>query len=245
MTRRTLPSPSSRGRAQLVVTLENETWPSRWELNPGIEFWGCDIALTYDGIKNQPHVPIARGGFTVVAPNRTEDMIADVDYISYDHGVIAGAILGAEEVLADVNIYQGADSTFLIADDVAVDPFWRGQGIGPALVLHVAYSLRVYAVLLQPVALRTRTGADGACATDYEAPRPGPAAQKKVEQAWRRVGFRKLGDGVVWLDTLHATNEEERNIGVEVAATLAGVEARANDARSKAWWRRRTKRLVG
>jgi GNAT superfamily N-acetyltransferase len=236
-------SASSRGIAQFVVRLENETWPSRWELNPGIEFWSCDISLTYDGTRNQPQAPVARGGFTVVAPNRTEDLIGDLDYISYDHGVVAGAILGAEEVLANCSIYQGADSTFLIADDVAVDTFWRGQGIGPALVLHAAYSLRVNAVFLQPAALRTRIGPDGACTTDYDAPRAGPAAQKKVEQAWRRVGFRKLGEGVVWLDTMQATGYD-RNIGVEAAATLTKAEAGANDARSGAWWRRRIKRLT-
>ena len=57
------------------------------------------------------------------------------------------------------------------------------------------------------------------------------------------MGFRNLGDGVVWLDTLHATNEE-RHIGVEAAAALTKSEASANDARSRAWWRRRIKRLT-
>lgn len=232
------------GGARLTIDLRNSTGPYDLDDRTGVQFWGCDVAMTYGEpvIDVFPRASVAWGSFTHVAMDRVQDFTYELDNISYDLGYIAGAMLAAEKKLWQHGISEGADARILIANDVVVDRFWRGNRIGPALVLHTAHALRADAVFLLPAALRTHVRRDGICDSDYEASRPGPAAQRKVEAAWRRAGFRRLADGVVWLDLTDPPMAGEWNIGSKSAKILTDAEKSANERRAKDWWRRRVTR---
>ncbi len=82
--------------------------------------------------------------------------------------------------------------SFLHVSDLTVDPYWRGGGLGPALVSFIAADCMVEAATLLPAPIRTaRAGTDltsrhyrGATAADRSA----------VAEAWQRAGFARIDD---------------------------------------------------
>jgi len=201
---------------------------------PGIEYWSLTLTLTYadSSIAGPPSVTVAHASLYRVDTNLCWN-ISDLDYLSDDLGVIAGAIVTSSKRLEEWFL-----STILIADIVVVDKFWRGKRLGPALVLFAADLLRADASFLIPVALRTPRDASGEYGAVYDLPRPGPEAQAKVRAAWRRAGFQKLANGVVWAPT---TPDK----GAAARARLIRLERKdAEEDAAKRWWRRRARRQV-
>ena len=123
----------------------------------------------------------------------------------------------------------------------------RGQvlaGQAPRAVTraYAAESLRTDAIFLTPFGLHTRLNAQGEVYTDYWSPRPGPEVQKKVKQAWRNAGFRRLRDGVVWSPTrLTGAPTDDKRLDKTLARFVA-LQDDADSAKARAWWRRRIKR---
>lgn len=237
------PFPGKLDNARLSIGLRNSTGPWEFDEHTGVEFWGCTVDLAYGDLEDCPKASLASGSFTHVTMDRVQDFIYELDNISQHLGYIAGAMLAAEKKLTRHGISEGNDVRILIATDVVVDRFWRGHQLGPALLLHTADALRVDAVFLLPSAQRTHVDTDGICTSNYEEPLPGPAAQLKVEAAWRQTGFRRLADDVVWLDLTNRPMAWEWNIGRESARILTAMEALANKKRSKNWWRKRVTRF--
>ncbi len=129
------------------------------------------------------------------------------------------------------------NTSYLIADLGLVDKHWRGRRAGPALLFFAAEILRVDAIFLKPGALVTHLNKAGRVSTDYAVPRPGPDAQKKVRKAWRRAGFTKLTDGVVW-------RVPPQDCGIAARAVLEEIQHEANTAKGRAWWLRRVNRAA-
>jgi len=223
-----------------VVITHKSTWYQREE-NPGVEFWDVEALLGADG---SAKVVIAMASFRRVDLQICTDFYIELDSISSDLGYIAAAISNSEELLTEHSIHVGGTS-ILIAEDVVVDRFWRGNGLGPALVFFVACKLRADGIFLTPVALGTRISASGVCVTDYEAPRPSPPAQKKVETAWRRAGFRRLVNDVVWTPTWRGGSGDGPERDVLARKTIKKIENLSNEPRANAWLKRRLRRQTG
>lgn len=213
-----------------------------WEENPGIEFWDVEALL---GPYKSATVVIATASLYRVDLQICTDIYVELDCISRDLGDIASAISDSEDRLTEHSIFVGGNSSILIAEDVVVDRFWRGNRLGPALVFFAADTLRADGIFLTPVALGTRISASGVCFTDYEAPRPGPPAQKKVETAWRRAGFRKLVNNVIWIPICHGYPGDGPNHGELARETMRKIENLSNEPRAKAWLKRRIRRQTG
>jgi hypothetical protein len=213
-----------------------------WEENSGIESWRVEALLRPD---KSATVVIATASLYRVDLQICTDIYCELDCISRDLGDIASAISDSEDRLTEHSIFVGANSSILIATEVVVDKFWRGNRLGPALLFFAADTLRADGVFLTPVALSTRLDGSGVCFTDYEAPRPGPPAQKKLETAWRRAGFRKLVGGVVWIPTCHGYPGDGPNHSKLVRKTIRKIEMLSNEARAKAWLKRRIGRQTG
>jgi len=238
-------SPQARGTAlgspKLRIRFDHAISPYAWDDQPGIEFWSVRAELTYGNVPGEPAAVVATASLCRVDLNLCLELGYELDSIDCDLGIIASAIDESQRKLIDYSIWGGANTTILIAEDVVVDRFWRGNRFGPALVLYAAYLLRADATFLNPVALGTTLDARGTCVSNYSILRPGPEAQKKVEAAWRRAGFRKLADGIVWhpapFDSIEQTDD-----GAAARKALRKLEVLAEQPSAKAWWRRRTAR---
>jgi len=227
------------GTPALCIRFDHAISPFAWDDRPGIEFWSVRAELTYADVPGRPAAVVATASLCRVDLNTCLELGYELDSIDYDLGIIASAIDESQRQLNDYSVHGGANTTILITEDVVVDRFWRGNRFGPALVLYAAYLLRADVTFLNPVALGTRLDARGNCVSDYYIRRPGPLAQKKVEAAWRRAGFRKLADGVVWHPA--PSNWTERpDDGAIARKTLRKLEVLADQPSAKAWWRRRT-----
>jgi hypothetical protein len=214
-----------------------------WEDHPGIEFWSVKALLRTDELSAS--VVIATASLCRVDLQLCTDLVFELDCIGYDLGVIASAIRDSEDRLNEYSIAIGLNSSILIAEDVVVDRFWRGNRLGPALVFYAADTLRADGIFLTPGALSTRLNASGVCVTNYNAPRPGPPAQKKVETAWRKAGFQKLVDDVVFIPTCHNCFGDGPDHGELARETITKIENLSNEPRAKAWLHRRARRQSG
>ena len=223
----------------LGVVIRHTGWWSNWDEYPGVEPWYVEALL---GPDESATVVIATASFHRVDLQICTDFGLYLDCISRDLGEIASAINDTEDRLAEHSIIVGGNSSILIADDVVVDRFWRGNRLGPALVFFAADALRADGIFLTPVALGTRISASGVCFTDYEAPRPGLPAQKKVEAAWRRAGFRKLVNDVVWIPTWLDCSGNRPNHGALARERMRKIENLSNEPRAKTWLKRRIRR---
>ncbi len=227
--RRRLRSPS------LELAVRHRSESSWWEEYPGIETWEFSAHLTYSLSGDLPSVFVARAAMCRVDCMQCD--FGDLDMISPDLGVIASAIYERAELMADHGIVEGSAGVLMIAADVVVHRFWRGHRIGPALVLQAADMFAANGVLLIPAALATRIGDTGECCTAYDLPRKGPAALSKVKTAWRRAGFRKLYDDVMWRP--RPTGGGEKTDGSVARSYFRALEELATEPRAKAWWRHR------
>jgi GNAT superfamily N-acetyltransferase len=232
--------PVSRTRSNPVVRLhmDSDVSLTRWRDRAGIDAWDARISLGYDGLGTWqlPQVTIATASLLMVDSDACRDYILELSEISYDHSLIAGALLESfEDEFDELPLADGG--RFLIAEDVVVDRFWRGGQIGPSLLARATEVLRPDVVLLSPSALPTRVTAYGLCVSDYDLPREGPRAQRKVERAWRKAGFLPLRDGVYWLGGWQADQ-------AEAMGRLTQIEISARQPHVRAWWRRRAKRVL-
>ena len=159
--------------------------PHNWEDRPGIEFWNVEALLCPD--KLSARIVIATASLWRVDLQLCTDIVFDLDNISSDLGVMASAISHSEDRLTEHSLVVGNNSSILIAEDVVVDRFWRGNRLGSALLFFAADTLRADGIFLTPVALGTRLDASGVCFTDYYAP-DRPASAKKsgnrMEESW-------------------------------------------------------------
>ena len=199
------------------------------------------MRLGYSGIRGNGLViataALARADF----PFCEGGVTSTFTYASSDLAVIGDAITEGAAKLDRSWVGEWTSSRGIVALDVVVDRFWRGNGIGPALVWFAADALVADVMFLLPSALPTRVEPDGVCRSDSYLRRPGPDAPKKVRQAWRRAGFRNLHDGVMWLPT----NDGMTTVGhcERARERLAAVQQLATQPRFKAWFRRRLARI--
>lgn len=215
---------------------------SGWDENPAIEFWHVEAAIgTSPHPRNSftPKIVIAKASLCRVDLQLCADFCSELDSISSDFGEIAFAIGESEDRLTEYSIVVGQNSSILVVEDVVVDRFWRGNRLGPALLFFAADTLRADGMFLTPVALGTRLDAQGVCVTDYEAPRPGPPGQKKVETAYRRAGFRKLAGDVLWIPTCHGYHGDGPDRSKLARKAIENVEILSNGTRARAWLKRR------
>jgi GNAT superfamily N-acetyltransferase len=220
---------------EIRVHLEHVGRPTTWDM-PGVELWSAWTSLTSDASPDPPPAEIGRAILYRVDLARCTDFLWELGSFSQDLGEIAAAINKSEGRLEKYHIAPKQFGTIIIAADVVVDKFWRGHRLGPALVFFAADALRANAVFLAPVARLTRLDASGVCFTTLGGRFPGPVAQRKVQAAWRRAGFRDLVDDVVWLRTTNPGNgDTSRKI-------LTKIETLSNLAPARAWWHRRTRR---
>lgn len=226
-----------RATNRVKISLRHIGSEYHWDQEAGIEFWHVEVFLSPD--QTAESLVIAEGSFYRVDLNVCVDLAYELDSISLDLCQIGAAVRDSEERLTEYSIAIGGNSSILIAEDVVVDRFWRGNRLGPALVFFAAETLRADGVFLSPVALGTRISASGMWFTDYEAPRPGPAAQKKVEAAWRRAGFRKLLDKVIWKPSGPNNMDLQLNHFKIVRRMVENV---SDERRVKAWLKRRIRR---
>ena len=180
-------------------------------------------------------VPLAVAQLVRVDHDAVEDLVVDLDTISADLGHIGFQLVNAVEKVADVHAWSPHPTT-VIADLVTVDPMWRGLRLGPAVVLFAAGVMRADSVALLPAALKTRLAPNGSSVVDWTRPRGDADALAKVRSAWRRAGFRKLGDDVVWRPEAGGPQE-----GAWKA--LPVVERRLDTTEGRAWYRRRLRRI--
>jgi hypothetical protein len=220
---------------EIKVHLEHVGTPTAWDM-PGVEFWSARASLTYDASPEAPPAEIASASLCCVGLDSCTDFYRELDSFSQDLGEIAAAITKSKDRLEKYSIAQDFNTTIMIAIDVVVDRFWRGNRLGPALVFFASDVLRADAVFLTPVALPTRLDSSGVCFTSYDARRPGPEAQKKVEAAWRKAGFRRLVADVVWLRT------DRLRHGDISRKILTKIQTLSNLPPARAWWHRRTRR---
>ena len=215
----------------------------RWDEDSGIESWYVEASIRSDD--ESVKVVIATASLWRVDLQVCTEFCLELDNISCDLGEIASAMLESKDQLAEYSIVEGERSSILIAEDVAVDKFWRGIRLGPALLFFAAETMRPDGIFLTPVALGTRLDSLNVCVTDYGARRPGPAAQKKVETAWRRAGFRKLFGDVVWIPISHDCLGNGPNHRKLTRKAIKNIEIFANGPRARAWLKRRIRRHTG
>lgn len=223
----------------LSVVAQHRGTTYSWSEEPGIEHWTVELLLSgkMPGSQEDRSVIIAAAEIWRIDNNLCLDQVFELDCISNDLAVVGDAIDSSKATMSALSLAEGMNSSYAIADLVLVDKHWRGRRIGPALVFFAADLLKVDAVFLQPVALTTFLTPDGRVDTDYWAPRPGAAAQNKVRKAWRRAGFRKLADGVVW--TIATADR-----GAAARAMLERLEEEAGTASGRAWWLRRVRHVA-
>lgn len=230
------------------VTLTHDAGTYRFTHHPGEEFWYIELTLDYStdipGPQPAPAL-IARAKLLRVRCLHIEEIHVDLDQISADMGTTGFAVeVSSRGKLADYSMHVGAHSTFLVAIDVVVDPFWRGRRLGPALVAVASGLLDADITVLTPFGLKSRLDANGEVYNDYYLPRPGPEAQAKVKKAWRTAGFRPLYDGVVWqghdIPEGHSFNKRIK----AARDRLAKLENQVDNAATRAWWWRRVDRQL-
>ena len=224
------------------IVIKHAGGPCNWEGSPGITSWDVEVLLRPD---RSAKAVVATASLWRVDLQLCTDIVYELDNISGDLGEIASAISDSEDRLQEHSIVAGYNSSILIAEDVVVDRFWRGNRLGPALIFFAADMLRADGIFLTPVALGTRLDAAGVCFTDYDAPRPGPLAQKKVVNAWRKAGFRKLAGDVVWIRTCDGYPGDGPNHGELARKTMTKIENLSNEPRAQAWLKRRIRRQTG
>ena len=216
--------------------------------HPGDEFWYIELTLDYStdipGPQPKPAL-IASATLLRVRCLRIDEIHVDLDCMSADLGTIGFAVeMSSRGKLADYSMHVGANSTFLVAIDVVVDPFWRGRRLGPALVAVASDLLNADITVLTPFGLKTRLDANGEVFTDYYLPRPGPEVQAKVKKAWHTAGYRPLYDGVVWqghdIPEGHTFNKRIKAARDRIAA----LDDQVDNAATRAWWWRRVDRQL-
>jgi hypothetical protein len=207
---------------------------SRWDEAEAIEHWSAEICVFTD-----PANAVVLGWAELIRleGSLTTDPILDLAEISYDMSEIASAVyIEGHPDLDAIGVYPCGNSTLLIATDVVIDPQWRGNRLGPSLVLLAAEILRADAIALTPAALRTKWSRAGYWVAPYELRRGDADDLAKVKSAWRRAGFRKLHDGVVW-------RESPDDHGHRARQRIAQFEKVIQTPEGLDWYRKRLRRM--
>lgn len=158
---------------------------------PSLTVWDAVLTLRYgiDLGKRRPAV-IATASCWVVDRSAEEDWeIALLDRSGEMESLATVADDYSGPFARDVSD-EDVGATLMFAEDLVVDRAWRGAGIGPALLQHIAGLLRCNGILLAPYALGTKVSEHGVPYTDYEARRE-PGGQQKVMDAYARAGFER------------------------------------------------------
>jgi GNAT superfamily N-acetyltransferase len=181
----------------LDIELRSTQGLDGWDGFAGVEPWWVALMVS-TGLG--PKVILAHVSLVRVDNNVCTDPVFALDNLAADLGNIASAIYdGYHEGLANLGLWRFGNSTVLIAEDVVVDPAWRGHRLGPALLMSAADALRADGIFLIPAALRTSWSSTAGCwVSRYDLPRGDPGDFENVRRCWRRAGFRKLRDSVMW-----------------------------------------------
>lgn len=108
-------------------------------------------------------------------------------------------VLLDEEARAEPRFSMTMDpECIIIAHVVSIDPYWRGAGIGPAVLREIAHEYQACYIFLEPHAFAVRLNDSGEPDCDFDAPRS-EYADRRVRKAWRRAGYTPVGRGV-WMN---------------------------------------------
>lgn len=163
----------------------------------GVSRWSLSLELCFGkdrGIREpRPSATIATAECWVVDRGQAddEDWWVALDDISSDVSYPGFAFRQSLGIYGHESPVSGYQQRLLIVHDLVVDTYWRGSGVGPAVVHHAAATLGCEISLLIPVVLATKVDRDGTPYSSYTAPRD-LAALPKVVRAYRRGGFVKL-----------------------------------------------------
>lgn len=214
------------------LELQHDVVPALWGELGGVELWGA--TLTIDDGEPRRSARVAALNVARLDLNECAEPVYELDSLDADLGYVAAGLSEKEEMLLEFGVAGGMNTVILIGDLMVVDPYWRGHRIGPALLDWVAHQLRSEFIFLAPADVPTRRDPRGHVIHDFDRPRGGPEGLAKVRKVWRRAGYRKLTDTVVW----KAVEPDHTRRAV---ATLVGVDALANTPQGRRWWRGRVK----
>ena len=162
----------------------------------------CRIKVSETTVEGATLAPVTIGtmGLWRLRPalDISEWMI-EMSWISQDFSNIVDVLLfERERDEPRFSIYGEPDDAIIVAHVVSLDPFWRGAGIGPAMVRQVAHEFQAEMAVLEPHPIAVRLNEDGEPDCDFENTRATDYARAKVRRAWRRAGYRPVGKGV-WI----------------------------------------------
>lgn len=207
--------------------------PYYWSTFPGVRHWSAELSVADDAVSDSPRIVIGTADFVCVDTIECDDFFVDIDSFSADLGQMADVV--RRKVLESEELIVGDNIRVLFVVDVALDPHWRGRGLGPAVVKMVARALGLVDVLaLIPAALRTVRGDDGIWRSTYDRPRPGSAAQTKVRKAWKAAGFVPGGRSVYLLRL------DDGSLRQEAAAARQLLQRLRFTRADRDWWKQLT-----
>jgi GNAT superfamily N-acetyltransferase len=215
---------------EIKFRLSHAATPAFWENSEGIYRWLAELRVSNSESPESHSVVIGAASIVCVDTIDCDDFVVDLDWLDADLGKMADVVRrtliedgGGHIVCSNVRV--------LFIEDVALDPHWRGRGLGPAMTKIAARTIGgVDALYLIPCALQTLRDEHGVWATSYDLPRPGKTAQTKVRKAWKDAGFsRRLGT-VYQLMLGDDRAIEEAQIARRHLAALTFTQA------DRAWW---------
>lgn len=172
----------------LSFTVRLSTEVSPWSMieHPGLERWNLELRVEDCGPGADRWAVAAEVNMFRADLRESPDFVYSVCETAF----------GLEQVAHDIDQCSREHDQVLMVRMAVVDPFWRGRGLGPALVWQAARRLECPFVALEPSAFNTRVVAGRCELTDWE-PSPNDMAREKVRQSWRRAGFQPL-TGTTW-----------------------------------------------
>jgi hypothetical protein len=176
--------------------LLHSSTPYDWDAYEGIYHWRAQLTIKDRDAPAAGSRVIATAHMVSADSRECDDFCVDLDCLDADLGRMAHV---ADRTLLqnlpdEEDIPVGEAKCYanrvLFVTDVALDPFWRGRGLGPATVKIAARAIGgVDGIFLIAFALAAERDGDGVWITCYDSPRPGRAAQAKVRKAWTDAGF--------------------------------------------------------
>jgi GNAT superfamily N-acetyltransferase len=164
-----------------TVLLSTEVSPWSMIEHPGLERWSVEL-----------HVEDCAASADRWAVAAELEMVrADLQEArSFGYSVCETAF-GLEQVVEDIQQSGVEPKRVLLVRMAVVDDFWRGRGLGPALVWQTARRLHCSFVALEPAAFDSSVLA-GQCVVTDRVPSADRHAQERVRQAWQCGGFQPL-----------------------------------------------------
>ena len=211
--------------------LFNTSNESMKEEFPGIEWWASEVVISDERRDATGRFAIATANLVRVNTKvcGDEDYVFLLDNLTRDLGEIADDIDESWDVLGNLAIGRGMDSTWVAVDTVFVNEYWRGRGLGPATVLRAAEVLQVDAIFLCPGSLTTVKDEDGVWRSHYGRTVLRRTADRRVRRAWKNAGSSHLRGRTWW-------NEDFRQRGPAAQRRIDELVELMPHPQVQHWW---------